>query len=85
MSRKNTPYAANGEVRRPFRIWNAVEKKHVPGRAYSHWRNAQDGALQIVRWGKVGDAVEVYDVRTGKLIGQYVRKPTTVWFNGVQE
>ena len=85
MSRVSAPYPVVPEVRRPFRIWNAKDKKHVPGRAYTHWRNAQDGALQIVRWGKVGDAVEVYDVRTGRLIGQYVRKPTTVWFSGVNE
>jgi hypothetical protein len=85
MSSRSGPYKVNSDTKRPYRIWDAKGRKHVTGRAYTYWRNAQNGALQIVRWGKVGDAVEVYDIRTGRLIGQYVRKPKFVWFSGVEE
>jgi len=81
----NSPYLITEITKRPYRIWDAKAKKHCVGRAFTYWRNAQNAALQIVRWGKIGAAVEVYDIRTGKLIGQYVRKPTTVWFSGVHE
>lgn len=38
------------------------------------------GALVEVRWLSVGAAVEVYDCRTGKLLGQYVRRVGAVRF-----
>jgi hypothetical protein len=61
-------------------LWDAKKKKHKTGCCYTHMRNAMNGAMIAVKWGRVGDMIEVYDVRDGKLIAQYVRKPTTLWF-----
>lgn len=66
------------ETKRPFRIWNWNTKKHEPGRCYRHHQHALNGALLLAYWGKVRDAFEVIDIRTGHLLAQYVRNPTSV-------
>jgi hypothetical protein len=75
-----SPYPRVNGTSRPFRLWDAKAKKHKTGCCYKYERNALNGALLAVKWGKIGDAIEVYDVETGRLLAQYVRKPTTVWF-----
>lgn len=65
-------------VKRPYRIWNAITKSHCQGRQYASTRNAQDGALLMIRWERVGAALEVYNIITGRCIGQYVRKPNSI-------
>jgi hypothetical protein len=71
---------ADGLPKRPFRIWDANAKKDVRYRYYQIKKNALDGALLEVRWGKVGTALEVYDCRYGALLGTFVRHATTISF-----
>lgn len=63
-----------GPAQRPFRIWDAGKKCNVPHRNFAHERSALDAVLCEVKWSKVGTALEVYDCRTGRLLGQYVRR-----------
>lgn len=42
---------------RPFRLWNAKEKKPLRWRCYSDRKRAHMGALIEARWSKVGTAV----------------------------
>lgn len=72
--------AERGEAQRPYRLWDAKLKQNVAHRYYADRRRAHLGALIEARWGKVGTAIEVYDCRDGRLLGQYVRTPTSVQF-----
>jgi len=78
-------------VSRPYRLWNAGTKALLRWRNYKFPRNAHLGALIEARWAKPGTAIEVIDIRTMKLLGQYRRTPTSVAFtnlrndNGKQE
>lgn len=74
------PYDKNRETTRPFRVWDATRKKHLIGKNYSDLHRAHNGALIEARWAKIDQALEVYDVRTGRLLGQYVRKDGGVGF-----
>jgi hypothetical protein len=74
------PYEKVEDTKRPYRIWDSVKKSHTVGRNYSTAEKAHNGALLLVRWGTIGTALEVYDITRGKLIGQYVRKPTSIIF-----
>ena len=68
---------------RPFRLWNPKTSSQVPHRCYSDERRAQDKALSIARWDlKVGESLEVIDVRGGKLLGVYTRRVHTIDFHG---
>jgi hypothetical protein len=71
-------------TKRPYRLWDAVTKAPVRWRCYAYPRNAHMGALIEARWGKPGYAVEVYDIRTGALLGQYTRTPTSVKFTSIR-
>lgn len=63
---------------RPFRLWNAEQKHQVRWRCYLHPYNAHNGALIEARYLKPGEAIEMFDIRTGALWGQYVRTPTAI-------
>jgi hypothetical protein len=65
---------------RPFRLWDAKAKKALRWRCYSDKRRAHIGALIEARWSMIGTVVEVFDIRNGKLLGQYVRRLDTVTF-----
>jgi hypothetical protein len=65
---------------RPFRIWDSRAKKHVRWRNYSDAVRGHNAALVLISWEEPGAALELYDVRSGKLLGQYVRTPTSVKF-----
>lgn len=72
---------------RPFRLWDANKGVQLRWRYYTDKRRAHIGALVEARWAAVGVTVEVFDIRNGKLLGQYTRRPTTVAFsdlNGVK-
>lgn len=69
-----------GVAKRPYRIWDAKKKRDVRYRYYVIKKNALDGALLEVRWGKVGDSLEVYDCRYGILFGVFTRHATTISF-----
>jgi len=69
-----------GEAQRPFRLWDAVKKQNIRWRYYADKKRAHIAALIEVRWMQIGAAVEVYDCRTGKLLGQYIRRVDTIRF-----
>lgn len=66
------------DPKRPFRIWEARAKRHARGRSYVYREHAMNAALVMVKWAVPGESFEVYDVRTGRLHAQYVRKPTSI-------
>lgn len=78
-------------TKRPFRIWAAkVIDRHgneqpkkvldLPGRRYAKPLRAHDSALLLVRWEQPGTVYQVYDVRRGELIGEYIRAASDVHF-----
>ena len=75
-------YPHDAESVRPFRLWDAKEKQQMQWRYYSNKRNAHVGALIEARWAEIGKTIEVFDIRTGRLLGQYTRKVNTVAFLG---
>jgi len=67
----------NGD--RPYRLWDCSKKAFIPRRCYKYSRRAHWGAYETVRWDKkVGEAVEIINVETSKMICQYTRKATTI-------
>lgn len=71
------------DTQRPFRIWDPQEGRQMPHRCYSDERRAQDRALSLARWDlKVGQSLEVIDVRGGKLIGVYTRRVSSIDYAG---
>ena len=68
---------------RPFRMWNPQTKGQVPHRCYSDERRCHDKAMSIMRWDmKVGQSLEVIDVRYAKLLGTYTRRIDHIEFRG---
>lgn len=67
-----------GEAKRPFRLWNANEKKNIQWRYYADKKRAHIGALIEARWSPIGTTIEVYDCRNAKLLGQYTRRVDTI-------
>lgn len=65
---------------RPYRLWNANTNAPLRWRYYAHRRRAHIGALIEARWSKIGTTIEVIDSRTGRLLGQYTRRVSTVDF-----
>jgi hypothetical protein len=76
--------AADPDTKRPYRLWDAVDNIQVRWRCYAYPRNAHLGALIEARWGKPGHTIEVLDIRTGALLGQYKRTPTSVQFTHIK-
>ncbi len=68
------------ETKRPFRLWNPREGKSLIGCNYKHIRRAHIGAMIAIRWAKVGDVIEVLDVATARLVGQYKRGVNDIKF-----
>jgi hypothetical protein len=66
----------DGETKRPFRLWDAIEKHDMPHRYYAIRQNALNGALLEAAWAKVGTSIDVYDCRTAKHIATFTRKST---------
>jgi len=71
-----------GEAHRPFRLWDATAKKNLRWRNYADPKRAHMGALIECRWSGIGQSIEVYDVRTGRLLGQYTRRVNKIQFTG---
>ena len=67
------------ETARPVRFWDSEAKRYRPWRYYKTAEKAHIGAL-VEAWfhSDVGVTIEVVDVRTGKLIGQYTSRTTGV-------
>jgi hypothetical protein len=79
------PKLENGdETTRPFRLWDAKERELVRWRWYKYPRNAHLGALIEARWAEPGTVIEVIDIRTARLLGQYRRTPTSITFHEIK-
>ncbi len=74
-------YPKSEGTQRPYRLWNANEKKAVRWRYYSDPKRAHMGALFETRWAKqVGTTIEVYNASNGRLLGQYTLRATHIDF-----
>lgn len=71
-----------GEAARPYRLWDAVNRRNFRWRNYADPKRAHMGALIEARWSPIGATVEVYDARTGRLLGQYTRRVDSIRFMG---
>lgn len=69
-----------GECQRPYRLWDVVHKTNLRWRNYGDKKRAHIGALIEARWLPIGATIEVYDCRTGKLLGQYTRRIDSIRF-----
>lgn len=67
---------------RPYRLWDGNEKVALRWRYYSKPKNAHMGALIEARWAKVGTTIEVINIETGKMLGQYTRHVNNITFRG---
>jgi hypothetical protein len=67
---------------RPYRLWNGKTQTALRWRYYSEPRRAHIGALIEARFAKVGTTIEVINIDTGKMLGQYTRRMHTVDFRG---
>lgn len=74
------PYPQTKDTVRPYRLWNANEKRNEPHRCYSTQRRALDSALLLVRWAHVGVSLEVYDITTARWLGTYTRRVDSITF-----
>jgi hypothetical protein len=69
----------NDEPARPYRLWNANDKRPERWRCYSSITNAHNGATLQLRWAPLGTHIEVYDVRTWRHLGTYTKRlPSSV-------
>lgn len=80
MSAEKIPqiYPIVADTRRPYRLWDAKLKEHIPRRCYGVRLNAHKSALWAVTISKIGTTIEVYDSTNGMLLGQYTRKVNEV-------
>lgn len=65
--------AIDTETVRPYRLWNANKGEFLRWRYYSDRRRCHIGALIEARWSRIGTVIEVIDVSTTRLVGQYKR------------
>lgn len=77
------PKSDDEEPARPFHLWDAVLQEQVRYRCYSDKRRAAISAMVEARFSKVGTTIEVIDVRTARMLGQYTRRIDHVTFRGV--
>lgn len=72
-------YPKSEGTARPYRLWNAKEKKACRWRCYSDPTRACNGALiEVYHYAKLGTSLEVYNAGTGRRIRTY----TSVIRNG---
>jgi len=69
-----------GEAARPYRLWDTVNRINLRWRYYADKKRAHMAALIECRWLQVGATIEVYDCRTGRLLGQYTRRVDSIRF-----
>lgn len=68
------------EVKRPYRIWDAIEKREVRWACFVNLRHAHTRAMSEAAWSRNETVYEVFDVRTGNLRGQYRRIGNSIEF-----
>lgn len=79
------PKLTNGhDTMRPFRLYDPVSKTLLPHRYYKFPFNAHRGALIEVGWAKPGMVVELIDITTGQLLGQYKRTATDIELHAIR-
>lgn len=59
---------------RPFRIWDENAKQPLPHRCYMSDRRAREKALTLLLWLEVGNALTIYDERTGRVVRQFAKR-----------
>jgi hypothetical protein len=67
-------------VLRPYRLWDAKEKRDVRWAYFKNLRHAHMRALCEAAWSKGDSVFELYDVRNGGLRGQYHRHGQEIRF-----
>jgi len=72
-------------TRRPFRLWSPKLKAEYRWRYYADWKRAVNAAFIELKWSAIGTVIEVIDIRTGRLLGQYKRTITSVTFHKEQQ
>ena len=77
-----TEYPKHESPGRPFRLWDTKTSKLIPWRCFKHKKNAHMAALVEARWAKVGATIEVINIETAKMLGQYTRRVNSVTFLG---
>lgn len=70
----------NGNASRPFRIWNEHEHRDCKSRYYIYPENARWGALKECKFASTGNAFQVYDARSGKVVCEYRRGVSSIIF-----
>lgn len=81
---KKVDYPLSDGVTRPYRLWDAKRKKVVRYRYYSNYRNAHIAGFVEARFADPGEVFDVYDARSGRMLGQYIRLDHSVDFMGPQ-
>lgn len=71
---RNAEYAKQRDTVRPYRLWDAKEKRNLRWRCYANKRNALIGALIETAMLDIGKTVEVYDCRYQTLQGQFTKR-----------
>lgn len=75
------PVASNDEeVKRPYRLWDAKEKKQVQWAYFLNLRHAHMRALCEAAWSRNDSVFEIFDIRNGGLRGQYQRHGQEIKF-----
>lgn len=69
-----TKHHLKDEPTRPYRLWNANDRRPERWRCYSSVENAHRGAILEMRWAAPGFHLEVYDVRTWRHLGTYTSR-----------
>jgi len=65
---------------RPFRIWDAVNKRDLPRRCYHDAKRAFSVALLLAPTFQRGAKLEVYHASTGRLVGQVITRARGILF-----
>ena len=63
---------------RPYRL--RLGNQDLPHRYYVHSKRAHMGALIECKWSRPETVIEVYNINTGALLGQYKRMLSSVVF-----
>lgn len=59
---------------RPYRLYNAKTKEYLRWRNYLILENARIGALIESKYMPVGTTIELVNITTGQMLGQYTRE-----------
>jgi hypothetical protein len=68
-----THYPKQRDTLRRFRLFDGKTSKQIRHHYYRWHHNSHDGATIMMRWAKVGETIEVVDIKRGALLAQYTR------------